>query len=114
MKKFSQITFTFIILIAFNMQVINAQVLIVNTLKATDLENSEIRDITAEANQQVNEAENNHPEVLKNFENQRELPNFHQLEHMNDLSTDLDSTDEEEQIQVENWMLDPCEWLCKK
>lgn len=111
MKKLIQITFTTVLFLSLNVQFIYSQFYSDPAKKVEKLIKSNAKNDLVKFSRLSVEIQQS--DVLtKDVKNLPEYPEKNQ--GMSPYYTDLFATDEEEQIQVEKWMLNPCGWLCKE
>jgi hypothetical protein len=111
MKKIGQITLTFIMLFALNVQLIDAQYLLDQTVKIETVNNTEDENELLYIGNSI-EADNSEKSININKFSEQQVDQNSSTGESSRLMSDLLSADLEDDIQVENWMLNPCEWLC--
>ncbi len=117
MKKFSQISLIVALVLALHVQSVDAKQRTEQTIK---LNHSTIDDQVSNNFQSVDiglinlqSVEGSGIELESQNKNECTFEsNINQEEHMRVFLSELTISDDEEDINVENWMLDPCEWLC--
>ena len=118
MKKPAQISFIVIIFFAINIQLVNAKAPSNEKPSKVDrFQNSEFLDTLENSEASIKDAEMAYTHSLELSTIQSEIQNLNEIldEYVlvqRETENDLEIVDDEETLQVENWMLNPSNWLC--
>jgi hypothetical protein len=116
MKKAIKVTLTILIIFAFTLQGIMAQGLLASSKKSAKLNNGQtiktLVDLGAQLDDPVEATSQDLNVSTINIVNEKAATGIQGGLNMPNRLSDLMVTDEEQPMEIEKWMLNPCDWLC--